>query len=133
MDTQRVFQAFGPDHLAAIFLIVAFFVALVAAGASPPGSAPFDAAFLMSFSRVAELACKPPVRTERNKPRSLFTSVPAQFLFTADVIVIPQLTEHAAKVGKGQFMRLEERLLSRVEIGAMKSGPTRHASHRENL
>ncbi len=94
----------------------------------------FYAAFLMRFGRCTELTCKPPVRTERNKPRGLFTSIPAQYPFhRRREIVIPQLAEHAAKVGKGQFVCLEERLLSRVEIGAMKSGATRHASHRENL
>jgi hypothetical protein len=34
---------------------------------------PFDAAFLMSFSRVAELARKPPVQTERDETFRFFT------------------------------------------------------------
>jgi len=42
-------------------------------------------AFLMSFRRIAKLAFKPPMRSKRNEPPSLFPLTSAENLFTAEV------------------------------------------------
>src|ERR1035441_7470021 len=81
----------------------------------------FHAAFLMPLARRAELRFEPPVRTERDKSRRLFPLMTPQiYLYPSRQVVVTQHPEHAAKIGKRQFVRFQEGLLVGVRIGSMK-------------
>jgi hypothetical protein len=83
-----------------------------------------DAALLMPFARRAKLGGKPPMRAERHEPHRLLPPMAAQDLaHRTRQVVVAQQPEHAAEVVERQLMRLQERLLRRVQVGAVEAPP----------
>jgi len=95
---------------------------------------PFNAAFLVTLARRAELGGEPPMRAERQEPHCLLPSIAAQDLaHRARQIVVAQQMEDAAEVGEGVLVRLEERLPRGVQVSTMERRPAGHGPHREDL
>ena len=94
----------------------------------------FNAALLVPLAGRAELRGKPPMRAERHEPHRLLPPVAAQDLAhrTGQIVVAQQL-KHAAEVGEGVLVRLEERLLRRMQVGPVERRPAGHRAHREHL
>ena len=94
----------------------------------------FDAALLVAAGRVAELALKPPVRSEGDEAARLLTAMSAQDLLHRTLqVVIAKHTKDAAEVGKRQLMRLEKCLLCGMSIGPMIGRAAGHRAHLEDL
>ena len=95
---------------------------------------PFDAAFLMSLCRRAELAGKSPVRAERDEMLRFFAAISTKDFLDGDFqVVLPQRLEYAAKVSESEFMCFEESLLRGSKVRSMKRGAAEHAAHRKHL
>ncbi len=74
------------------------------------------------------------MRTKSHEARRLLASRAAQNpLHRRREIIVPQCPKHPAKVGQGQLVRFQKRLLRRAPIGAMKGRAARHRAHREHL
>ncbi len=88
----------------------------------------------MTLARRAELRGEPPMRAERHEPHRLLAPMAAQdFAHRTCQIVVAQQVEHTAEVGERVLVRLEKRLLRRVQIGAVERRPAGHRAHREHL
>jgi len=95
---------------------------------------PFHAPFLMALGRRAERGLELPVRTKRDKARRFLPLVATENLLDrAGQIVVAQPSKYPTKIMKGVLVRVQKGLLGGARIGAMKRGPTGHASHHEHL
>ncbi len=93
-----------------------------------------NAAFLMPLAGGAELRGKPPVRAERHEPHRLLPPMTAQDLAHGTrQVVMAQQVEHAAEAVERTLVRFQERLLRRVQVGAVERRPAGHRPHREHL
>src|SRR6187431_1221628 len=91
-------------------------------------------AFLMRFARRTEIRFIAPMRPEGNEPHRLLTLRAPQNPFHRRLqVVVAHAPKHTAKPGKRQLVRLQERLLGCMQIGAMKPGAATHAAHAEHV
>lgn len=95
---------------------------------------PFNTALLVAAGRVAELALKPPVRSEGDETACLLAAMSAQDLLYGTLqVVIAKHAEDSAEVSKCQLMSLEKCLLCGTSIGAVVGRTAAHRSHLEDL
>jgi len=93
-----------------------------------------NATLLMTLAGRTKFGDKPPMRAERQEPHRLLAPMaPQDLAYRTRQIVVAQQEKHTTEIIERQLVRLEKRLLRRVQIRPVKRRPARHRAHREHL
>src|SRR5437763_10279401 len=95
---------------------------------------PLHTTLLVPFARRAELTLVPPMGTEGDEPRRLFSPLPSQnLLYGRTEVVITKPAKYTSEVGERPLVALQKRLLRRMQKGTVERRAARHAAHGEAL